>query len=138
MGSEANIHRRVLGEDHIAAAREDVGIDRPTRSVEGKSGGDGRRVGGESDEAAQETEARAAPDCAPHAARGVSGSGGPFLHDPVVGVEVHRRHGQQNINRGQKVVGFGLDGMRTALRVEFDMRIARDVHTLEAGFNLAR
>jgi len=115
VGSEANLHRCILGEDDVVAARYDVGVNGPARSIEGEAHTDGPLVSRQADHAAYEPKTCAAPLYA-SAYIGALASQPFFDASSIMRVEAVKGRGRQkDINGGGNELGLGSHGTSSAL-----------------------
>src|ERR1017187_8746476 len=131
MGSKADLHGSVLGEDDVVTARQDGGVNGPARSIKGEAGTDRPEVSHQADHAAYEPETRSASH---RSSAKVGALGSPPLFDAsmIMRVEaVQRRGRQKDINGGSNELRLGSDGMGATLRVEFNVTARGGVNALK-------
>ena len=135
MGPKADLHGSVLGEYHVHTTRHKVGINRPTRAIEGKSSANRTGVSQQGDHGAREPQTCPTPySCSP-VVRTLPRRG-PV--DSALFIEVQRRGRQEDVDGGHDVVRLGRYRMGAAFGIELQVTPRGGVDSLQAGLNLAR
>src|ERR1039458_2765011 len=115
MRPEADFHRSVFGESYVHAACHKVGVNRPTRSIKGKSSADWTGVCQQAGDSAHESQACRTPYSGSTIVRSMPDTA---RMNSVPSVKVQRCGRQEDVNGGHDVIRFGRYSMGAAFRIE--------------------
>ena len=132
MGAKADLHRSVLREDYVHAARHKVRIDGPTSAIEGKSSANRTGVSQQGDDGAREPQTGTTPYCCSPVIR--LPRRGPV--DSTIPIEVQRCGRQKDLDGWHGVAALGRYRMGAAFGIEPQVTPRRGVDSLQAGLNL--
>src|SRR5260221_9657794 len=133
MGSETDIHGRVLEKNDFASAGYQVGVNRPSGSINREAGVDRPVVTRQANHGADEFETRTAPDSASGQVRALV----KVRIQLVMPIEtIQRTQSEKDIDGGENDVRLGRDGMSATLLIELHVRARRGINSLQAGLDL--
>ena len=118
MRTETNLHGGVLGEDHIHPTRHKMRVDRPSRTIERKSGADRTGMSQQAGDGAHESQTCSTPYGCSAIVRAVADSASM---DSLSFVEIQRSGRQENVDCRHDVVRLGRYRMGAAFGVELQV-----------------
>jgi len=135
MGSEADLHGSVLGKDHVYTSCDEVGINRPTRTIERKPSANRTGVSQQGNHGSREPKACPTPYSSPTVVRTALPRRGAV--DSSVPIKVQRCGRQEDFNGRHGIAPLGRYGMGAAFGIELQMTPRSGIDPLQAGLNLA-